>query len=169
MPTISATEDDKQRFLHMRQQMDASSQQETLRQVLDITDAAIALSSRLQCAPDEIADTVERLLQHNQALQEKITELKPPTYTDDIEREVADLVRQIMAHNDSAGTSEHRWMITLSILKKLSTRNQSVIKRVIEDKAMADSLASHHNRHQLHGMMANRGKDVEALKAALGL
>ncbi|WP_228025226.1 protelomerase family protein [cf. Phormidesmis sp. LEGE 11477] len=92
-----------------------------------------------------------------------------PNYSDQVEREIANLIREIMQYNDQqARDDSERWLINQSTLKQLSTRNQSIIKRVLEGQ-MADALKEHHDTYGLHGRMANRGKDIELLKAALGI
>ena len=90
-------------------------------------------------------------------------------YSDQVEREVANLIREIMQFNDQqAKDDSERWLINQSTLKQLTTRNQNIIKRVLEGE-MAAELKEHHDTYGLHGRMANRGKDIEQLKAALGI
>jgi hypothetical protein len=90
-------------------------------------------------------------------------------YSDQVEREIANLIREIMQYNDQqAKDDSERWLINQSTLKQLSTRNQSIIKRVLEGE-MAGELKVHHDNYGLHGRMANRGKDIDTLKAALGI
>ena len=92
-----------------------------------------------------------------------------PNYSEQVEREIANLIREIMQYNDQqAKDDSERWLINQSTLKQLSTRNQSIIKRVLEGE-MAQELQEHHDNYGLHGRMANRGKDIETLKAALGI
>ena len=92
-----------------------------------------------------------------------------PNYSDQVEREIANLIREIMQYNDQqAKDDSERWLINQSTLKQLSTRNQSIIKRVLEGE-MAQALQVHHDTYGLYGRMANRGKDIETLKAALGI
>ncbi|EDX82520.1 hypothetical protein S7335_1224 [Synechococcus sp. PCC 7335] len=90
-------------------------------------------------------------------------------YSDQVEREVAMLIREIMQYNDQqARDDSERWLINQSTLKQLSTRNQAIIKRVLEGE-LAQELQEHHDHYGLHGRMANRGKDIDVLKAALGI
>ncbi|MEO0519116.1 MAG: hypothetical protein AAF171_17645, partial [Cyanobacteria bacterium P01_A01_bin.116] len=92
------------------------------------------------------------------------------SYSDQTDREVANLIREIMQYNDQqAADDSERWMINQSTLKRLTTRNQAVIKRVLEEDSMAAALEEHHNKYGLHGRVANRGKDINLLKAALGI
>ncbi|EDX83087.1 hypothetical protein S7335_265 [Synechococcus sp. PCC 7335] len=94
---------------------------------------------------------------------------KEQNYSDQVEREVANLIREIMQYNDQQATDDsERWLINQSTLKQLTTRNQAIIKRVLEGE-MADELKEHHDNYGLYGRMANRGKDIEQLKAALGI
>lgn len=90
-------------------------------------------------------------------------------YSSQVEHEVANLIREIMQFNDQqASDDSERWLINQSTLKQLTTRNQAIIKRVLEGE-MADELQQHHDNYGLHGRMANRGKDINQLKAALGI
>ena len=92
------------------------------------------------------------------------------SYSDQADREVANLIREIIQYNDQQATDDsERWMINQSTLKQLTTRNQAIIKRVLEEESMATALDEHHNRYGLHGRMANRGKDINLLKTALGV
>lgn len=92
------------------------------------------------------------------------------SYSDQTDREVANLIREIMQYNDQqAADDSERWMINQSTLKRLTTRNQAVIKRVLEEEEMAAALAEHHNKYGLHGRVANRGKDINLIKSALGI
>lgn len=91
------------------------------------------------------------------------------TYADKTEREIANLIREIMQYNDQqASDDSERWLINQSTLKQLSTRSQTIIKRVLEG-AMAGELQAHHDKYGLYGRRANVGKDIETLKAALGI
>ena len=91
------------------------------------------------------------------------------TYADKTEREIANLIREIMQYNDQQATDDsERWLINQSTLKQLSTRSQTIIKRVIEGE-MADELQAHHDKYGLYGRRANVGKNIETLKAALGI
>ena len=91
------------------------------------------------------------------------------SYSDQVEREVVLLVEEIMQYNDQqARDDSERWQINQSTLKQLSSKNQSVIKRVL-DGQMKQPLQDHHDKYGLHGRMANRGKDIELLKTALGI
>ncbi|WP_228025126.1 hypothetical protein [cf. Phormidesmis sp. LEGE 11477] len=90
-------------------------------------------------------------------------------YSEQVEREVANLISEIIQYNhQQAKDDSERWMINQSTLKQLSTRNQNIIKRVLEGE-MADEVQQHHDTYGLHGRMANRGKDIEVLKTALGI
>ncbi|MEL6882173.1 MAG: protelomerase family protein [Cyanobacteria bacterium J06607_10] len=112
--------------------------------------------------PEALAETL-----HRRNTQAPKTE---ESYSDQTDREVANLIREIMQYNDQqAADDSERWMINQSTLKRLTTRNQAVIKRVLEEEAMAAALAEHHNKYGLHGRVANRGKDINLLKAALGI
>lgn len=94
---------------------------------------------------------------------------KEETYADKTEREIANLIREIMQYNDQQATDDsERWLINQSTLKQLSTRSQTIIKRVLEE-VMADELQAHHDKYGLYGRRANVGKDIETLKAALGI
>lgn len=94
---------------------------------------------------------------------------KEETYADKTEREIANLIREIMQHNDQQATDDsERWLINQSTLKQLSTRSQTIIKRVLKGE-MAEELQAHHDKYGLYGRRANVGKDIEVLKAALGI
>lgn len=94
---------------------------------------------------------------------------KEKTYADKTEREIANLIREIMQYNDQQATDDsERWLINQSTLKQLSTRSQTIIKRVLEE-VMADELQAHHDKYGLYGRRANVGKDIDTLKAALGI
>ncbi|MEO1391022.1 MAG: protelomerase family protein [Cyanobacteria bacterium J06634_6] len=94
---------------------------------------------------------------------------KEESYSDQADREVANLIREIMQYNDQqARDDSERWLVNQSTLKQLTTRNQAIIKRVLEGE-MAQALDEHHNKYGLHGRMANRGKDINLLKSALGV
>ena len=96
-------------------------------------------------------------------------EQEEDSYSDQVEREVVLLVEEIMQYNDQqANDDSERWQINQSTLKQLSSKNQSVIKRVL-DGQMKQQLQDHHDKYGLHGRMANRGKDINQLKAALGI
>ena len=89
--------------------------------------------------------------------------------SEQIDREVEQLIREIMQYNDQqAADDTERWQINQSTLKQLTTTHQNVIKRVIEGDIAAE-LQAHHDQYGLHGRMANRGKDIDQLKAALGI
>lgn len=89
--------------------------------------------------------------------------------SEQIDREVEQLIREIMQYNDQQATDDtERWQINQSTLKQLTTTHQNVIKRVIEGD-IAEELQNHHDQYGLHGRMANRGKDIDQLKAALGI
>jgi len=91
------------------------------------------------------------------------------SHTDKTQREIANLIREIMQYNDQQATDDsERWLINQSTLKQLSTRSQTIIKRVLEGE-MADELKAHHDKYGLYGRRANVGKDIETLKAALGI
>jgi len=91
------------------------------------------------------------------------------SHTDKTEREIANLIREIMQYNDQQATDDNeRWLINQSTLKQLSTRSQTIIKRVLEGE-MAEELQAHHDKYGLYGRRANVGKDIETLKAALGI
>ncbi|MEO1445914.1 MAG: protelomerase family protein [Cyanobacteria bacterium J06635_11] len=91
------------------------------------------------------------------------------SHADKTEREIANLIREIMQYNDQqAADDSERWLINQSTLKQLSTRSQTLIKRVLEGE-MADELEAHHDKYGLYGRRANVGKNIETLKAALGI
>ena len=95
---------------------------------------------------------------------------KNESYSDQADREVANLIHEIIQYNDQqAADDTERWLINQSTLKQLTTRNQAIIKRVIEDDEIARALEEHHNKYGLHGRAANRGKDINLLKSALGV
>jgi hypothetical protein len=97
-------------------------------------------------------------------------EKRNESYSDQADREIANLIHEIIQYNDQqAADDSERWMINQSTLKQLTTRNQAIIKRVIEDDAIAQALVEHHNKYGLHGRAANRGKDINLLKSALGV
>ena len=97
-------------------------------------------------------------------------EKRNESYSDQADREVANLIHEIIQYNDQqAADDSERWLINQSTLKQLTTRNQAIIKRVIEDDEIAQALEEHHNKYGLHGRAANRGKDINLLKAALGV
>ena len=100
-------------------------------------------------------------------VQEKHSEEE--SHTDKTQREIANLIREIMQYNDQQATDDNeRWLINQSTLKQLSTRSQTIIKRVLEGE-MAEELQAHHDKYGLYGRRANVGKDIETLKAALGI
>ena len=100
-------------------------------------------------------------------VQEKHSEEE--SHTDKTEREIANLIREIMQYNDQQATDDNeRWLVNQSTLKQLSTRSQTIIKRVLEGE-MAEELQAHHDKYGLYGRRANVGKDIETLKAALGI
>ena len=104
-----------------------------------------------------------------QTTVEESSDAKEETYADKTEREIANLIREIMQYNDrQASDDSERWLINQSTLKQLSTRSQTIIKRVLEGE-MADELQAHHDKYGLYGRRANVGKDIEVLKAALGI
>ena len=104
-----------------------------------------------------------------QTTVEESSDAKEETYADKTEREIANLIREIMQYNDQQATDDsERWLINQSTLKQLSTRSQTIIKRVLEGE-MADELQAHHDKYGLYGRRANVGKDIEVLKAALGI
>jgi len=97
-------------------------------------------------------------------------EKRNESYSDQADREVANLIHEIIQYNDQqAADDSERWLINQSTLKQLTTRNQAIIKRVIEDDEIAQALEEHHNKYGLHGRAANRGKDINLLKSALGV
>ena len=97
-------------------------------------------------------------------------EKRNESYSDQADREVANLIHEIIQYNDQqAADDTERWLINQSTLKQLTTRNQAIIKRVIEDDEIAQALEEHHNKYGLHGRAANRGKDINLLKSALGV
>ncbi|MEL6161989.1 MAG: protelomerase family protein [Cyanobacteria bacterium J06627_32] len=97
-------------------------------------------------------------------------EKRNESYSDQADREVANLIHEIIQYNDQqAADDTERWLINQSTLKQLTTRNQAIIKRVIEDDEIARALEEHHNKYGLHGRAANRGKDINLLKSALGV
>ena len=96
-------------------------------------------------------------------VQRERTQQTDQGYSDQVEREIANLIREIMQFNDQqAKDDSERWLINQSTLKQLTTRNQAIIKRVLEGQ-LADELQQHHDNYGLHGRMANRGKDIEHL------
>lgn len=100
-------------------------------------------------------------------VQEKHSEEE--SHTDKTQREIANLIREIMQYNDQQATDDNeRWLINQSTLKQLSTRSQTIIKRVLEGE-MAEELQAHHDKYGLYGRRANVGKDIETLKATLGI
>ena len=102
------------------------------------------------------------------AVEEKGSQTEE-SHTDKTEREIANLIREVMQYNDQQATDDNeRWLINQSTLKQLSTRSQTIIKRVLKGK-MADELQEHHDTYGLYGRKANVGKDIEVLKAALGI
>ena len=104
-----------------------------------------------------------------QTTVEERPDAKEETYADKTEREIANLIREIMQYNDQqASDDSERWLINQSTLKQLSTRSQTIIKRVLEGE-MAEELQAHHDKYGLYGRRANVGKDIETLKAALGI
>jgi len=104
-----------------------------------------------------------------QTTVEERPDAKEETYADKTEREIANLIREIMQYNDQQATDDNeRWLINQSTLKQLSTRSQTIIKRVLEGE-MADELQEHHDTYGLYGRRANVGKDIEVLKTALGI
>ncbi|MGC1309370.1 MAG: protelomerase family protein [Phormidesmis sp.] len=97
-------------------------------------------------------------------------EKRNESYSDQADREIANLIHEIIQYNDQqAADDSERWMINQSTLKQLTTRNQAIIKRVIEDDEIAQALVEHHNKYGLHGRATNRGKDINLLKSALGV
>ena len=66
---------------------------------------------------------------------------KNESYSDQADREVANLIHEIIQYNDQqAADDTERWLINQSTLKQLTTRNQAIIKRVIEgDNEIAQS------------------------------
>ena len=123
--------------------------------------AAVATEERAhQGTPDSSEPTVHRNRERS---------VHQEGYSDQVEQEVANLIREIMQYNDQqARDDSERWLINQSTLKQLTTRNQAIIKRVLEGE-MAQALQAHHDHYGLHGRMANRGKDIDHLKAALGI
>ena len=86
---------------------------------------------------------------------------KEETYADKTEREIANLIREIMQYNDQqANDDSERWLINQSTLKQLSTRSQTIIKRVLEE-VMADELQAHHDKYGLYGRRAMSGKTLK--------
>ena len=69
-------------------------------------------------------------------------------------------------NTEQAQTDSERWQINQSVLNQLSTRSQTIIKRVLESRT---DVAEHHDRFGLHGRMCNRGKNIDELKHYLGL
>lgn len=103
------------------------------------------------------------------ARTEKSPARNEESYSDQADREVANLIREIIQYNDQQAVDDsQRWMINQSTLKQLTTRNQNIIKRVLEGQIAAE-LQNHHDTYGLHGRMANRGKDIDQLKTALGI
>ena len=68
--------------------------------------------------------------------------------------------------SQQAQTDSERWQINQSVLNQLSTRSQTIIKRVLESRT---DVSEHHDRFGLHGRMCNRGKNIDELKHYLGL
>ena len=97
------------------------------------------------------------------------THSEEESHTDKTQREIANLIREIMQYNDQQATDDNeRWLVNQSTLKQLSTRSQTIIKRVLEGE-MAEELQAHHDKYGLYGRRANVGKNIETLKAALGI
>ena len=98
------------------------------------------------------------------ARTEKTPARNEESYSDQADREVANLIKEIMQYNDQQAVDDsQRWLINQSTLKQLTTRNQNIIKRVLEGE-MAAELQAHHDHYGLHGRMANRGKDIDELE-----
>lgn len=116
------------------------------------------------------AIALEHQSQQNSTSQKAATVAQQvDSHSDQVEREVVLLVEEIMQYNDQqAADDSERWQINQSTLKQLSSKNQNVIKRVL-DGYLAQTLQDHHDKYGLHGRMANRGKDINHLKAALGI
>ena len=133
-----------------------------------------------QAQPVAQAQAVARPVAQQQSVQPVAATQAQPTvqqkqhseeesHTDKTEREIANLIREIMQYNDQQATDDNeRWLVNQSTLKQLSTRSQTIIKRVLEGE-MADELQAHHDKYGLYGRRANVGKDIETLKAALGI
>ena len=124
-----------------------------------------------EAAPAEPARMVETAALA-EPLQRRIAQpgKRNESYSDQADREVANLIHEIIQYNDQqAADDNERWLINQSTLKQLTTRNQAIIKRVIEDNEIAQALEEHHNKYGLHGRAANRGKDINLLKTALGV
>ena len=177
----------------------ASQETESLRSQLDRFEASQQQLQQLQqllnggglaapaTAPASVPATT---LQRTYATRQPVTSLAAPaeparmvetaeiaqpdkrneSYSDQADREVANLIYEIIQYNDQqAADDSERWLINQSTLKQLTTRNQAIIKRVIEDDEIAQALEEHHNKYGLHGRAANRGKDINLLKTALGV
>ncbi|MEM9908571.1 MAG: protelomerase family protein [Cyanobacteria bacterium P01_D01_bin.44] len=85
----------------------------------------------------------------------------------DAEREINLIIDEIIQFNEqTAQDDEERWLINQSILNQLSTRSQSIIKRVLESR---DDVQEHHDKYGMYGRRWNVGKDIEMLKTAIGL
>ena len=132
-----------------------------------------------QAQPVAQAQAVARPVAQQRSVQPVATTQTQPTvqekhseeesHTDKTQREIANLIREIMQYNDQQATDDNeRWLINQSTLKQLSTRSQTIIKRVLEGE-MAEELQAHHDKYGLYGRRANVGKDIETLKAALGI
>ena len=68
---------------------------------------------------------------------------KNESYSDQADREVANLIHEIIQYNDQQATDDsERWLINQSTLKQLTTRNQAIIKRVIEDDEIAQAISN---------------------------
>ncbi|MEO1353015.1 MAG: protelomerase family protein [Cyanobacteria bacterium J06635_15] len=95
-----------------------------------------------------------------------------PRYVDgrsspDAEREINLIIDEIIQFNEqTAQDDEERWLINQSILNQLSTRSQSIIKRVLESRV---DVQTHHDKYGMYGRRWNVGKDIEQLKLAIGL
>ena len=177
----------------VRQQLDAASSEiETLRSQLSRFEASQQQLTQLQqllarglggvvgqAQPVAQVQPVARPVAQQRSVQPVATTQTQPTvqekhseeesHTDKTEREIANLIREIMQYNDQQATDDNeRWLINQSTLKQLSTRSQTIIKRVLEGE-MADELKAHHDKYGLYGRRANVGKDIETLKAALGI
>ena len=177
----------------VRQQLGAANAEvETLRSQLSRFEASQQQLTQLQqllagglggvvgqAQPVAQAQAVARPVAQQRSVQPVATTQTQPTvqekhseeesHTDKTQREIANLIREIMQYNDQQATDDNeRWLVNQSTLKQLSTRSQTIIKRVLEGE-MAEELQAHHDKYGLYGRRANVGKDIETLKAALGI
>ncbi|MEO1354083.1 MAG: hypothetical protein AAFW84_35940, partial [Cyanobacteria bacterium J06635_15] len=77
------------------------------------------------------------------------------------------IIDEIIQFNEqTAQDDDERWQINQSVMKQLCSRSQSIIKRVLESR---EDVQRHHDQFGMYGRRWNVGKDIEVLKAAIGL